>query len=157
VTRFLNCFSTIYRNLLWVCPKELRRDFGPDMELVFADDLSESWLEAGIPGVIRVLRCAVGELLPIALSNAASAPGLIGSVISCGLCAICFGGELMLARAHTSTAGATGVATLALTEAIRTVVVWPSLMAALVSFVAVRVCAPNTSLSLIAPTSDSDA
>jgi hypothetical protein len=153
VTRFLNCFSTIYRTLLWVCPKELRRDFGPDMELVFADDLAESWLEAGIPGVIRVWRCAVSELLPIVLSNAASAPGLIGSVISCGLCAICFGGELMLARAHSST----GVATLALTEAIRTLVVWPSLTAAFVSFVAVRVCSRSTRLSLIAPTSDSDA
>jgi hypothetical protein len=147
VTGFLNWSSIIYRKLLWVCPKELRRDFGADIELVFAEDIAESWREGGIPGVIRVWRCAACELLQIALSNAASAPGLLVSVISCGLSAICLGGELMLARAHAST----GNSMAALTEAVLTVVVWPSLTAALVSFVAVRVCARSTILSFIAP------
>jgi len=66
VNRFLNFSSSIYRKLLWVCPEELRRDFGADMELVFAYDIgADSWLEGGIPGVIRVWRCAACERLRI--------------------------------------------------------------------------------------------
>ena len=65
MNRVLNFSSSICRKLLWVCPEELRRDFGADMELVFADDIADSWLEAGIPGVIRVWRCAACERLRI--------------------------------------------------------------------------------------------
>lgn len=147
MTRFLHCSSILYRNLLQVCPKDLRRDFGADMVIVFADDLTESWRAEGLPGVIRVWRCAAGELLRIALSRAVSAPSFLVSVISCGLSAICFSAELTLAGAHAST----GTNTLVLAESIRTFVVLPSVIAAFVSFIAARVCAHRTNLSLVAP------
>ena len=148
MSRFLRCSSAIYRKLLWVCPKDLQRDFGTEMALVFADDLAETWMNTGIPGAVRVWSRAAGELLGIALSQVAGARGMLVSAICCGLSAICLGGELMLARAHASPAG-NGPA---LMDAVLTVVVWPSLTAALVSFVAVRVGARHSNLSLLADT-----
>jgi hypothetical protein len=151
VTRLLRWSSTVYGNLLRVCPEELRKDFGAEMALVFSDDLRDAWLKAGIQGVIRVWLCASGELLQIGLSNACAAPRFIVALISCAASAICLGGELALARAHASP----GANTPPLADAIWAVVVWPSLAAALVSFTAVFVgarSAPhNTLLPLIAP------
>ena len=148
MSSFLRYSSVIYRKLLWVCPKDLRSDFGTEMALVFADDLAESWMDTGIPGVIRVWSRAAGELLSIALSQVAGARGVLVSAICCGLSALCLGGELMLARAH-ATPGGNGPA---LMDAIMTVVVWPSLTAALVSFVAVRASARHSNVSLLAGT-----
>jgi hypothetical protein len=137
MTRLLNWSSIIYSRLLWVCPKDLRRDFGPEMKLLFDDILAESWAEAGIPGIVRVWFGALGELIQIAFVNAAGAPGAIVPAISCALSAICFGGQLMLIR---STPG-TG-------DALWPVVIWPSLTAGAVSLLATRICARNTILSL---------
>lgn len=129
------CWSSIlYRNLLRLLPVELRREFGPEIALVFDDDLRDAWLQNGVWGMVVVWRCAVLELFLAGLSNACGAPGALVALISWVTSAFCLGGELALARAHAP--ASTGIPDAA--QAVWCVVVWPSLVAAIVSFAAVR-------------------
>ncbi|HYP14203.1 MAG TPA: hypothetical protein VEQ63_09780 [Bryobacteraceae bacterium] len=134
MTRTLAWSSILYRNLLRMCPVELRDQFGSEMTLVFEDDLHDAWLKDGLWGVVSVWRCAVPELLHSGLSNACSTPSILVALISFVASACCLGGELALARIHAPASGnPTGLA-----EAVLAVIVWPSLTAAAVSFTAVR-------------------
>lgn len=139
MTRLVRWSAAIYSRLLYVCPEELRRDFGPEMTLVFTDDLTDSWQEAGMPGFVRAWRCAAVDLLQTGAPAAFRAPAILVPLLCCGATAICFGGELMLARAHSPIGSNPPIL-----DAIRTVVILPSLAAALVSSTAVFVSARNT-------------
>lgn len=144
MTPFISYSSTLYRHLLWLCPEELRRDFRAEMILVFSEDLADSWIQSGLLGAFHVWRRAACELLQIGLSRAVTTPEFIVPALSCGLSAVCLGGELMLVRSLASPEAGTP----ALAEAIRMVVLWPSLTAAFVSFTAVRLSARCANLSL---------
>src|SRR5205807_1636717 len=51
--------SRLYRRMLILYPEDLRRDYGAEMALVFADDLAAARRERGMRGVVRVWRCAL--------------------------------------------------------------------------------------------------
>jgi hypothetical protein len=69
-------FSTwIYERLLFLYPAELRRDFGSEMALAFAADLEDC-------GPIRVWRCALRELLTVALPSQRSSPYFLSPVLA---------------------------------------------------------------------------
>ena len=65
----------IYARLMAWYPEELRRDYGADMALVFAEDLDAARQESGVFGALRIWRCAIGEFLryglPECMSNSA--------------------------------------------------------------------------------------
>jgi hypothetical protein len=57
--------SRLYDRLLGLYPEDLRRDFGADMALVFAEDLDTARREAGLRGVIRMWRVRAGRIRPL--------------------------------------------------------------------------------------------
>ena len=75
----------IYGRLLFLYPEDLRRDYGVEMALVFAEDLDTARREAGMGGVIRVWRCALSEFLRFALPGCASSPAVRVPAISLAL------------------------------------------------------------------------
>jgi hypothetical protein len=64
----------IYQKLLFLYPAELRREFGDEMTLAFADDLESAWGDARVAGVIQIWRYALGELLTVALPGQTANP-----------------------------------------------------------------------------------
>jgi hypothetical protein len=96
MTNALPLSSRIYDRLLALYPPDLRRDFGADMALVFADDLATARREAGTRGVIRVWRCALYEFLRYALPASASSSGVRVPIISVAFAFASLGTELFL-------------------------------------------------------------
>jgi hypothetical protein len=69
-------FSTwMYRKLLFLYPQDLRREFGGEIVLAFAADLEES-------GLLRVWRCALRELITVALPGQASNPVFLSPALA---------------------------------------------------------------------------
>ena len=69
-------FSTwMYRKLLFVYPEDLRREFASEIVLAFAADLEES-------GLLRVWRCALLELVTVALPGQASNPFFLSPALA---------------------------------------------------------------------------
>lgn len=58
---------SIYQKLLVLYPSDLRRDFGDEMVLAFADDLHQAWGDARLAGVAQIWWYAIRELLTVAL------------------------------------------------------------------------------------------
>lgn len=56
--------SRVYRTTLLFYPADLRREFGEDMAVAFAEDISRS---GNIAAKLRVWRCCLTELLRIAI------------------------------------------------------------------------------------------
>jgi hypothetical protein len=115
------------------------------MVLVFSEEVTESWKDAGVPGIARVWYWAVLELVHIASIGFATRPIVIVPAICASLSALSLGAEVLLARAQ---APGSGVGLLPLGSAIATVVIWPSITAALVSLAAVRICGRSAAVSL---------
>jgi hypothetical protein len=82
MTDTLPLSSRIYNRFLILYPEDLRRDYGPEMALVFADDLDAARREEGLRGVLRVWRCALGEFLRLALPVHAAHPAVRVPAIS---------------------------------------------------------------------------
>lgn len=137
MTGLLHWSSSVYSGMLHLYPEDIRRHYGQEMASVFSEDLAGSWDDAGFFGVFQVWRCAILELVHLALPRLATAPSVIVPAICFVLSSLCLGGELTLAHLHASTTGSSTGYT-PLDEAIRTVVLWPSITAALVSWIAVR-------------------
>jgi hypothetical protein len=75
-------FSTwMYRKLLFLYPEDLRREFGGEIVLAFAADLEET-------GLIRVWRCALRELLTVALPGQTSNPYFLSPALAFLLTAV---------------------------------------------------------------------
>jgi hypothetical protein len=72
MTNYLPLSSRLYGRLLVLYPEDLRRDYGAEMALAFAEDLDTARREAGIRGAIRVWGCALGEFLRFALPGRAT-------------------------------------------------------------------------------------
>jgi hypothetical protein len=115
----------LYEKLLLLYPEDLRRDFGAEMTLAFADDIE-------IMGVPRVWWCALGELLTVALPGQRSNPSVVVPALSFAVSAVTESAELWIGMhlAH-------GVEHLPLTDSIF-VVVLPSLLNAFVAFIVTR-------------------
>ena len=100
MTTALPLSSRIYGRLLVLYPEELRRDFGAEMALVFADDLQAARREAGLRGALRVWRCALGEFVRLALPACASSPAVRVPAITFALFTTLMTGEMGLAIRH---------------------------------------------------------
>jgi len=106
MTDALPLSSRIYSRLLVLYPEDLRREFGAEMALVFAEDLDAARQEAGILGVIRVWRCALGEFFRFALPGYVSSPAVRVPAICCAVFMAMMSGNMALAlrqSPHTAT------------------------------------------------------
>jgi hypothetical protein len=63
-----------YDGILRLYPSDLRREFGPEMNELFVEDLDDAWRSSGLVGVIGVWWCALCELFRIALPAQSSNP-----------------------------------------------------------------------------------
>ena len=96
MTNALPLSSRIYARLLRLYPADLRRDYGADMAIVFAEDLDTARREAGIRGVIRVWRCALGEFIRFALPGLASSPAVCVPAIWFALSTVIMSAEMAM-------------------------------------------------------------
>ena len=144
MTGFLDWSSRIYGRILNLYPDDLRRDFGADMVLVFAEDLAAARREAGVSGVIRVWRLALGEVFRLALPCHAESPAVVVPAISFALSLVPFTVSLMARLLHLS--GAPVSAPL-LAHAMGCAVL-PSAAAAAVSYASVRICSRRAAILL---------
>jgi hypothetical protein len=78
MTSTLPMSSRIYSRLLLFYPDELRRAYGEEMALVFADELRD----AGLAGAIRIWRNALTEFLRIALADFVARPAFRAPAIA---------------------------------------------------------------------------
>jgi len=132
----------IYEKLLLLYPEDLRRDFGGEMALAFADDLEEAWREARIAGALQVWWWTLRELLTVALPGQRSNPCVLVPALSFVLAAFTQSAELWI-----GTHQAHHVEYLPLVDSIF-VVVLPSFANACVAFVVTRVYA-NLSITVL--------
>jgi hypothetical protein len=86
----------VYRGMLRLYPTELRRDFGPEMMEVFADDLADGWRTCGFAGACLVWWCVLCEFFRIAIPHLRGNPIVAVPVTSFVLNALVVRGELML-------------------------------------------------------------
>ena len=82
MNRLLARSIRIYEKLLLLYPEELRRDFGGEMVLAFADDLKQAWGDARIAGVMQIWWYAVRELITVALPAQGSNPYVLSPAIA---------------------------------------------------------------------------
>jgi hypothetical protein len=94
--------ARVYRRLLVLYPEDLRRDFGADMALVFADDLDQARRESGMRGVARVWRCSIGEFVRYGLSGCASRPTMRVFGISVALLFAMMSGVMAMAQCQST-------------------------------------------------------
>jgi hypothetical protein len=141
MTNALPLSSRIYNRLLVLYPEDLRREFGADMALVFADDLDSARREAGLRGVIRVWRCALGEFFRFALPGFASSPAVRVSGISLALFTAMMSGVMTLALSQS-------LKPPTLVYAIRVALLMPLFSTPLIFLVSVCVCRGSAVVSL---------
>jgi hypothetical protein len=119
----------LYRKLLLLYPQDLRRQFGAEMMLAFAEDIKSM-------GAHRVWWCALRELLTVALPGQRSNPCVVVPVLSFVLAALSQAAWLWIALhrvAHVDNA--------LLIDSIRLGVLLPSSLNAVVALVVTRVLA----------------
>jgi hypothetical protein len=104
MTDGLSFSSRIYACLLTFYPEDLRRDYGADMALVFAEDLAAARRETGVRGTICVWRWTVGDFLRLALPCWISTPALRMPAISFALFAGMMPGILLAGLGHPANA-----------------------------------------------------
>jgi hypothetical protein len=120
-------FSTwLYRKLLFLYPEDLRRDFGGEMVWTFVADLEER-------GFMRGWRCAISELLTVALPGQRSNPNVLVPLLSFLVVSSVQSAELWVLIQRV-----THVAASELAEAIRLAVLLPSVLSAMVALVVTR-------------------
>jgi hypothetical protein len=81
MTNALPLSSRIYGRLLLFYPEELRRAYGEEMALVFADELRE----ADFGGAARIWRNALTEFLQLALPAFVSRPAFRVPALACAV------------------------------------------------------------------------
>lgn len=133
----------LYEKLLLLYPADLRREFGGEMSLIFAEDLEAAWGDARIAGVLQVWWYALRELVTVALPAQRSNPCVLVPAVAFALVAAGQSAELCLALHQVTRLKAS-----LLFDAIRLVVLLPSLLTACVAFVVTRVYAGSSIASL---------
>jgi hypothetical protein len=133
----------IYEKLLLLYPEDLRRDFGGEMALAFADDIEAAWGHGRVTGVILVWWCAVRELLTVALPGQSSNRCVLVPALSFALVASVQCAELWAALHQ-----AARVDTYLLADSIRLIVLLPSVASGFVGFVVTRVYARCSIIAL---------
>ena len=121
-----------YEKLLILYPEDLRRNFGGEMALAFADDIEAAWSQRRLMGVILVWWCAVRELLMVALPGHRENPSVLVPALSFALSALTQSAEIWIGMHQPQR-----VENLPLADSIL-VVIFPSLLNAFVGFVVTR-------------------
>ena len=116
----------LYQKLLLLYPQDLRREFGAEMTLAFAEDIKSM-------GNLGVWWCALRELLTVALPGQMSNPCVLVPALSFVFAASTLSAELWFAL-HSLTR----VDFAMLSDRIRLAVLLPSCLNALVGFVVTR-------------------
>ena len=57
----------LYRMVLLTYPRDFRRRFGNEMAATFSDQICGEWEHSGLPGVARVWRYALREVVSVAV------------------------------------------------------------------------------------------
>ncbi len=133
----------LYAKLLFLYPADLRREFGGEMALIFAEDIESAWGDARIAGVLQIWWYALRELVTVALPAQCSNPCLLVPALAFVLVALGQSAELCLVLHQF-----TRVEASLLFDAIRLVVLLPSLLTACVAFVVTRVYAHSSIATL---------
>lgn len=126
MNELLNRSVSIYRRLLFLYPEELRRDFGAEMVLAFAEDLEEAWGDARLAGVAQMWWYTLREIVTVALPSQQSNPCVIVPALSFVFTAAIESGFAWLGVHQGVHVGS---------EAIRWAILMPSFLNALVSLV----------------------
>jgi hypothetical protein len=92
MTNTLPLSSRIYSRLLLFYPEELRRTYGEEMTLVFADELRD----ADLGGAVRIWRNALAEFLLLALPVFVSKPAFRVHAIACAFAFASLSGALAM-------------------------------------------------------------
>ena len=122
--------ARIYEKLLFLYPQDLRREFGAEMALAFADDLESAWGDARLAGVAQIWWYALRELLTVALPGQTSNPCILVPALSFAGVSLVQAGELFVAFHRVA-----HVDVDILLDGIRLVVLLPSVLSAMVSLV----------------------
>ena len=125
----------LYQKLLLLYPLDLRRDFGGEMTLAFAEDIKNI-------GSLRVWWCALREVLTVALPGQRSNPSVLVPALSFALCAFTQSVELWIGSHQ---AGRVGYPPLIDSVVL---VVLPSLLNAFVALVVTRIYARCSFITL---------
>src|ERR1700728_1378374 len=128
--------ARVYEKLLLLYPKDLRRDYGGEMVLAFADDMEAALSQGRTMGVIRVWWYALSELLTVALPSQRSNPSVLVPALSFALAAFSQAAWLWIALHQVAHVDSALVA-----DSIRLAVLLPSSLNALIAFVVTRVSA----------------
>jgi hypothetical protein len=115
----------LYQKLLLLYPQDLRREFGAEMTLAFAEDIKNM-------GSLRVWWCAMRELLTVALPCQRSNRSVVVPALSFALCALIQTAEIWIGSHQLHR-----VEYPPLPEAIL-VVIFPALLNGFVAFVVTR-------------------
>jgi len=135
----------VYNALLRVYPEELRREFGSEMALVFAEDLEAARRDEGVRGVLRVWLCALYEFLRFGLPGQIENPAVMVPVITFAIGVLTQSGGVLLdlRKAH-----ALGIPIGHLTGVWAGALLLTNLLSALISLAAVRACRSRAAASL---------
>jgi hypothetical protein len=88
--------ARVYEKLLFLYPEDLRREFGGEMALAFADDIESAWSQRRAMGVIQVWWWTLRELVMVGLPGQASNPSVAVPALSFALCALTQSAELWI-------------------------------------------------------------
>jgi len=72
----------LYKMVLLTYPRDFRLRFGSEMATTFSDQICAEWKHNGLPGVARVWRSAVGEVLSVAVPLRLRSPIVIATSLS---------------------------------------------------------------------------
>lgn len=123
----------LYQSLMLLYPDDLRRNYGQEMLLLFADDLEHARRTGGRWEAIRIWRIALREFLPFALPACLSSSAIRVPAITFVLFSIMTSGEMACALVHAPNAPS-------LLHAVRAALVLPLFSTPFISLLAIWNC-----------------
>jgi hypothetical protein len=96
MTGALKWSVVVYEILLNVYPDRLRRDYGAEMTLVFAEELASARRETGFSGVLRLWSRVVAEFIRFAIPAHSSNPALLVPASTFAVFAVMIGIEMAM-------------------------------------------------------------
>jgi hypothetical protein len=136
MSAFLLRSVSLYEKVLRLYPADLRRDFGAEMALAFAEDLEAAWGDARVAGVLQIWWYAFRELLTVALPAQTANPCVLVPLLAFTVVAATQSAELWLSLYRVARVDAS-----LLLDGIRFIVLLPSFLAAGVALIVHRVYA----------------
>jgi hypothetical protein len=91
MSMFLVGSTHVYRGLLYLYGEELRREFGLEMSMVFADDLADARKRGGWWACTCVWACSLAELVRLAIPRGLASSWLLAPAASFLMCIFTLG------------------------------------------------------------------